>query len=44
MKIANYVYKDNNSLSGVYAKAADYDGNGKYNLQDIMKPANKLYG
>ena len=44
MKIANYTYKDKNSLNGVYANAADYDNNGKYNLQDIMKPANKLYG
>ena len=43
MKIANYVYKNKNSLTGVYLKAADYDLNGSYNLQDIMKLSNKLY-
>ena len=43
MKIANYVYKNKNSLSDVYLLAADYDKNGSYNLQDIMKVANKVY-
>ena len=43
IKISMYVYGSKDSLSGVYLKAADYDNNNLYNLQDIMKAANKLY-
>lgn len=44
MKVANYLYKDKNSLYNSYLAAADYDKNGKYELSDIMKMANRLYG
>jgi len=44
MKIANYTYKNKNSLSGVFELAADFDNNGNHNLQDIMKTAKVLYG
>ena len=44
MKIANYTYKNKNSLSGVFELAADFDNNGTHNLQDIMKSAKALYG
>lgn len=44
MKIANFNYKNKDSLNGVYLKAADYDQNGQYNLQDVMKSAKALYG
>ena len=40
--IANYLYKDKNKLSGIYLKAADYDGNNIHNLEDIMRAANSL--
>ena len=40
--IANYVYKDKNNLTGIYLKAADYDNNNSYNLEDIMKVARKV--
>ena len=43
MKVANYVYKDKNSLSGSYLIAADYNLDNSYNIQDIMKMANTLY-
>ena len=44
MKIANYTYKNKNSLTGVFEVAADFDNNGTHNLQDIMKSAKALYG
>ena len=44
MKLANYIYKDRESLKDVYLIAADYDKNNNHNLQDIMKIANKIYG
>jgi len=44
MKIANYTYKNKNSLLGVFELAADFDNNGNHNLQDIMKSAKALYG
>ena len=44
MKIANYTYKNKNSLSGMFELAADFDNNGNHNLQDIMKSAKALYG
>ncbi len=43
MKVANYVYKDKNSLSDAYLIAADYNLDNSYNIQDIMKMANTLY-
>lgn len=44
MKIANYLYKDQNCLSGAYLMSADYNNDAEFNLKDIMKIANKLYG
>lgn len=44
LKIGEYVYNDENSLTGVYIKAADYDNNGIHNLEDIMKAAKVLTG
>ena len=44
MKIANYIYVNKNSLKGAFLEAADYTKDKTYNIQDIMKPANKLYG
>ena len=43
MKTANYVYKNKNSLTGIYLKAADYNEDGSYDLKDIMKMASRLY-
>lgn len=43
MKIASYLYKDKDSLNGVYLLAADYDKDNSYDLQDLMKIAKKIY-
>ena len=40
--ISDYLYKNKNSLTGIYLDAADYDNNSSYNLEDIMKIAYKM--
>ena len=43
MKLANYLYKDKSSLSGVYLEAGDYNLDKTYTLVDIMQMSNYLY-
>ena len=40
--IANYLYKNKDSLTGIYLEAADYDNSNSHNLEDIMKVAYKI--
>ena len=44
MKVANYIYINNNILSDVYLYASDYNKDKNYDLKDIMKIAYDLYG
>jgi len=44
LDIANYIYADEIDFDDIYIIASDYDNNGLYNLEDIMKPARKLVG
>ena len=44
LHIANYIYADEIDIDDIYIIASDYDNNGLYNLEDIMKPARKLVG